>query len=99
MAIEMLQFDNQQQMEDWLLNLRRNRLSLDTLGIACGLEVVIRYYKYLRENPPEYVFGEDIVQSTDKSLRYGSLCDFCYKLKEDLTIDLIHAVSGGQEVS
>lgn len=99
MTIEMLQFDNQKQMEDWLLNLRRNRLSLDTLGIACGLEVVIRYYKYLRENPPEYVSGEDIIQSTDKSLHYGSLCDFCYKLKEDLTVDLINTVSSGQEVN
>lgn len=87
MAIEMLQFDNTGQIKEWLVELKKNK----------NLDVVIKYYKFLKESSPPLLYTNE--KELTKLLEYNDLIDFCYRLKEDLTIDLIQAVLGNQEVN
>lgn len=71
----------------------RNK-NLDAVSLASGLDVVIKYCKFLKENSPPLLYTND--KELTKLLEHNDLVDFCYKLKEDLTLELIKIVTGSQ---
>lgn len=93
MSIEMVQFDNTGQIKEWLIELGKNK-NLDAVSLASGLDVVIKYYKFLKESSPPLLYTND--KELTNLLEHNDLVDFCYKLKEDLTIKLIKVVTGSQ---